>query len=368
MRTFSFVAFIVAVVGVLASSASSSAAASSSSSAPPTFSVIPLPYPEDALEPAISNRTVSFHYGKHVPAYVNNLNEALKNVSSSSGNETLSSVIKNAGDTKTSSTAIRNNGGGAWNHFLYFNQFRPHNNNNGSSELPRELKREIDLSFGSFPEMIKKLEAASLGVFGSGWAWLVWTGDKAKPLAVETTPNQDNPLMKKLGYSGHVPILGIDVWVSKMEEREEREREREKRGLFFSRRLHPLSCSLSHFPCLCSKPKQKKTKKQQEHSNYLDYQNVRAKHVEAVLGDGKDPATGIIDWGKGFFLFRVCSPSFSMKRKKNSFFSPVSLSASLFSQIKNNLSTGQVLKNLEAAEKGDTEEAIKPRVVATTKA
>ena len=117
MRTFSFVAFIVAVVGVLASSASSSAAASSSSSAPPTFSVIPLPYPEDALEPAISNRTVSFHYGKHVPAYVNNLNEALKNVSSSSGNETLSSVIKNAGDTKTSSTAIRNNGGGAWNHF-----------------------------------------------------------------------------------------------------------------------------------------------------------------------------------------------------------------------------------------------------------
>ena len=214
MRTLSFVALLVFLVGAFDSY--------HAASAPTSFSVIPLPYAEDALEPAISNRTVSFHYGKHVPAYVANLNDALKNVSSSASggkNETLSAVIKNAGDNKTSSTAIRNNGGGAWNHFLYFNQFRPSSSNGSSSELPKELKREIDLSFGSFSDMAKKLEAASLGVFGSGWAWLVWTGDKAKPLAVETTPNQDNPLMKKLGYSGHIPILGIDVWVRKKRER-----------------------------------------------------------------------------------------------------------------------------------------------------
>ena len=220
MKNFAF--FVGAVVAFTAATLTGAA------SPTPTFSVVPLPYAEDALEPAISNRTVSFHYGKHVPAYVANLNDALKNLSSSSSfsasNETLSSVVKNAGDNKTSSTAIRNNGGGAWNHFLYFNQLRPyhHNGSNSSSqELPRELKREIDLSFGSFSEMVKKLEAASLSVFGSGWAWLVWTGDKAKPLAVETTPNQDNPLMKKLGYSGHVPILGIDVWVRRREEKSE---------------------------------------------------------------------------------------------------------------------------------------------------
>ena len=153
-----------------------------------------------------------------------------------SKDETLSSIIKSAGDNKTS-TAVRNNGGGAWNHFLYFNQLRPHNGGS-SAKMPRELEREIDLSFGSYSEMIKKLEAASLGVFGSGWAWLVATGDKAKPLAVETTPNQDNPLM--LGYSGHVPILGIDVWVRKSrrgggDEDEEEEEEEEKKMPTLSR-------------------------------------------------------------------------------------------------------------------------------------
>ena len=220
-------AFLAVVVGALAFA-----------SASPTFSVIPLPYAQDALEPAISNRTVSFHYGKHVATYVANLNDALKNLSSSavSKDETLSSIIKSAGDNKTS-TAVRNNGGGAWNHFLYFNQLRPHNGGS-SAKMPRELEREIDLSFGSYSEMIKKLEAASLGVFGSGWAWLVATGDKAKPLAVETTPNQDNPLM--LGYSGHVPILGIDVWVRKSrrgggDEDEEVEEEEEKKMPTLSR-------------------------------------------------------------------------------------------------------------------------------------
>ena len=202
-------AFLAVVVGALAFA-----------SASPTFSVIPLPYAQDALEPAISNRTVSFHYGKHVATYVANLNDALKNLSSSavSKDETLSSIIKSAGDNKTS-TAVRNNGG-------------------SSAKMPRELEREIDLSFGSYSEMIKKLEAASLGVFGSGWAWLVATGDKAKPLAVETTPNQDNPLM--LGYSGHVPILGIDVWVRKSrrgggDEDEEEEEEEEKKMPTLSR-------------------------------------------------------------------------------------------------------------------------------------
>ena len=211
-------AFLAVVVGALAFA-----------SASPTFSVIPLPYAQDALEPAISNRTVSFHYGKHVATYVANLNDALKNLSSSaaSKDETLSSSIKSAGDNKTS-TAVRNNGGGAWNHFLYFNQLRPHNGGS-SAKMPRELEREIDLSFGSYSEMIKKLEAASLGVFGSGWAWLVATGDKAKPLAVETTPNQDNPLMKKLGYSGHVPILGIDVWVRRSGRRTRRGARRRRR-------------------------------------------------------------------------------------------------------------------------------------------
>lgn len=242
-------------------------AAASASATPPTFEVIPLPYAPDALEPAISNRTVSFHYGKHLPAYVANLNTALMNSSSMHSNAT-SSLSKIVADVdKGDAAAIRNNGGGAYNHFLYFNQFRPHSSK--SSAVPAELKKEIDASFpGGLGEMITKLEAAAAGVFGSGWAWLVYTGDKKKPLAVETTPNQDNPLMKKLGYSGHVPILGVDVW---------------------------------------------------EHSYYLDYQNLRPKHVAAVLGDAKDPSsTGIIDWG-------------------------------------------QVLKNLEAAEKGDTEEAIKSR-------
>jgi len=192
----SFLATLSSALLLLATSATASASASASS--PPTFTIIPLPYPLDALEPAISNETVFYHYGKHVPKYVADLNAALekegegsqlsspsssfssKSSASSNSNETLTALVKSA---REETFAVRNNAGGVWNHALYFNQFRP--KNESSQQLPAELKREVDKSFGSFGEMVKELEAASLSVFGSGWAWLVWTGDRSKPLAIE---------------------------------------------------------------------------------------------------------------------------------------------------------------------------------------
>ena len=165
------------------------------------FELKPLPYPSDALEPHIDARTMEIHHGKHHATYVTNLNNALKDqaeLSSRSLEEILSRLDS---VPEAIRTAVRNNGGGHWNHDLFWKLLTP-----GGSEVPTgELAKAIDSAFGNFDEFKVKFKTAGLGRFGSGWAWLVANRDGS--LAIASTPNQDNPLME-----GKYAIMGIDVW------------------------------------------------------------------------------------------------------------------------------------------------------------
>jgi Fe-Mn family superoxide dismutase len=166
-----------------------------------TFELKPLPYPTDALEPHIDARTMEIHHGKHHATYVTNLNNALKDqpaLASKSLEEILSHL-----DTVPEAirTAVRNNGGGHWNHDLFWRLITPE-----GSDTPRgDLAKALDAAFGNLDEFKAKFKAAALGRFGSGWAWLVANQDGS--LAITSTPNQDNPLME-----GKYAILGLDVW------------------------------------------------------------------------------------------------------------------------------------------------------------
>jgi Fe-Mn family superoxide dismutase len=166
-----------------------------------TFELKPLPYPSDALEPHIDARTMEIHHGKHHATYVTNLNNALKDqaeLASLSLNQLISHLEKVPENIRT---AVRNNGGGHWNHDLFWKLMTP-----GGSDTPTgELAKAIDASFGSFDEFKIKFKTAGLGRFGSGWAWL--TAQKDGGLMIASTPNQDNPLME-----GKYAILGCDVW------------------------------------------------------------------------------------------------------------------------------------------------------------
>ena len=166
-----------------------------------TFELKPLPYPSDALEPHIDARTMEIHHGKHHATYVTNLNNALKDqaeLASLSLNQLISHLEKVPENIRT---AVRNNGGGHWNHDLFWKLITP-----GGSDTPTgELAKAIDASFGSFDEFKIKFKTAGLGRFGSGWAWL--TAQKDGGLMIASTPNQDNPLME-----GKYAILGCDVW------------------------------------------------------------------------------------------------------------------------------------------------------------
>ena len=179
-----------------------------------------LPYAHEALEPVISQQTVDFHYGKHLQAYVNNLNNLVPGTEYEG--KTVEEIVATAPDG-----AVFNNAGQVLNHTLYFLQFTP----NPSRKKPAgKLREAIDRDFGSFENMKKELNAAATGLFGSGWAWLAV--DKDGKLHITKEANGSNPLRK-----GMTPLLGFDVW---------------------------------------------------EHAYYLDFQNRRADHIQALWD--------IIDW------------------------------------------------------------------------
>ncbi|NLJ81493.1 MAG: superoxide dismutase [Firmicutes bacterium] len=183
-----------------------------------------LSYDFAALEPHIDRQTMEIHYGKHHAAYTNNLNAALEKAPAQQG-QSIEEILRSLAviEDQALRTAIRNNGGGYYNHNLYFDILGPNGSNPEGA-----LEARINQDFGNFGKLREKLTTAALTVFGSGWAWL--SADPAGQLIVSSTPNQDNPLMVK--DSELTPILGIDVW---------------------------------------------------EHAYYLKYQNVRADYVQALF-------------------------------------------------------------------------------------
>lgn len=182
------------------------------------FELIQLPYAPDALAPVISKETIDFHYGKHLQAYVNNLNNLIKGTKFE--NADLVTIVKEADG------GIFNNAGQVLNHNLYFTSFSP----KGGGKPTGELAKAIDKEWGSFEAFQKEFVNAGVTLFGSGWAWLA--KDKDGKLFITKEGNGSNPVVK-----GLTPILGFDVW---------------------------------------------------EHSYYLDYQNRRPDHLNALWS--------IIDW------------------------------------------------------------------------
>ncbi|MBK8300274.1 MAG: superoxide dismutase [Chitinophagaceae bacterium] len=163
------------------------------------FTLSPLPYAHDALEPHIDTLTMQIHHGKHHQAYVDNLNKAVAGTPNE--NKSLEELVAAAG---TISPAVRNNGGGHWNHTFFWESLAP---NTGGAPSGK-LAAAINQAFGSFDEFKTKFAAAGVGRFGSGWAWLLIHEGK---LTISSTPNQDNPLMDVAEIKG-TPILGVDVW------------------------------------------------------------------------------------------------------------------------------------------------------------
>ena len=164
------------------------------------FKLPPLPYPADALEPFIDAQTMTIHHGKHHAAYVGNLNKAVAgkpNLARKSPRELVAQLEEVPEDIRKQ---VRNNGGGHYNHTLFWKLLKK--NNGGKPSGP--LSRAIDQQFGSFSKFQEEFTKAALGVFGSGWAWLTLDGNQLK---VEATPNQDSPVMQ-----GRTALLGLDVW------------------------------------------------------------------------------------------------------------------------------------------------------------
>ncbi len=195
------------------------------------FSLNPLPYAADALGMFIDSQTMQLHHGKHHAAYVNNLNKALE-IHPDLHSRTLGWLITHLDQLPDAiRTTVRNNGGGHANHDLFWNVLSAQ-----PGLAPDEkLATAIDAAFGSLDACLEALRKAAMSVFGSGWAWLSRDGDELK---VETTPNQDSPVMH-----GRTPIIGIDVW---------------------------------------------------EHAYYLRYQNRRADYVTALLNHIDWPKAGMI--------------------------------------------------------------------------
>ncbi|SKB70583.1 superoxide dismutase [Daejeonella lutea] len=164
------------------------------------FELPALSYATDALEPHIDKATMEIHHGKHHQAYVDNLNKALAGTDGE--NQSIEDIQKNVSKYPA---AVRNNGGGHFNHSLYWSVMAP----NAGGSPTGELAKAIDDAFGSFDEFKKKFAEAGTTRFGSGWAWLS-VGSDGK-VQVSSTPNQDNPLMDVAEVKG-TPILGMDVW------------------------------------------------------------------------------------------------------------------------------------------------------------
>lgn len=181
-----------------------------------TYEMPKLPYANNALEPVISQQTIDYHYGKHLQTYVNNLNNLVPGTEYE--NKDLITIVATAPDG-----ALFNNAGQVLNHTLYFLQFTP---NPSKKEPDGKLAEAITRDFGSFENLKKELNAAAVGLFGSGWAWL--SQDKDGKLVITKEANGSNPVR-----SGLIPLLGFDVW---------------------------------------------------EHAYYLDYQNKRADHINDLWG------------------------------------------------------------------------------------
>jgi Fe-Mn family superoxide dismutase len=164
------------------------------------YTVDPLPYPPGALEPHIDARTMEIHHGKHHNAYVTNLNKAIEGADL--GKEPVEKLIANLSAVPENiRTAVRNNGGGHANHTLFWNIMGP----NAGGEPTGDLAKAIDAELGGFAKFKEEFSKAGATRFGSGWAWL--SVDGGGKLVIESTPNQDSPLME-----GRTPILGMDVW------------------------------------------------------------------------------------------------------------------------------------------------------------
>lgn len=166
------------------------------------FSLPPLPYAPDALEPHIDKMTMEIHHGKHHNAYVTNLNKALESAPELA-NRSIEELLANncAAVPENIRTAVRNNGGGHWNHSMFWQILGP----NGGGAPSGDVADAINGAFGSFDAFKEKFNAAATTRFGSGWAWLV--KGSGNSVEVTSTPNQDNPLME-----GKSAIMGLDVW------------------------------------------------------------------------------------------------------------------------------------------------------------
>jgi Fe-Mn family superoxide dismutase len=165
------------------------------------FTLPPLPYAHDALEPYVDKMTMEIHHGKHHQAYVTNLNKALESAPDLAG-KSLEQLLAGgvAAVPEAIRAAVRNNGGGHWNHTLFWEIMAP----KAGGAPVGNLAQAINAKFGSFDSFKEKFAAAGVGRFGSGWAWLIKTGNAVD---IMSTPNQDNPLME-----GKYAVVGLDVW------------------------------------------------------------------------------------------------------------------------------------------------------------
>ena len=163
------------------------------------FKLPSLPYAADALEPHIDAKTMEIHHGKHHNGYTTKLNAAIEGTAHEG--KSIEEILSNL---DMSNAAVRNNGGGYYNHCLFWEIMGP-----DTGEMSSELSAAIEAAFGSFDAFKDAFSKAAATQFGSGWAWLCVQGDGK--LEVCSTPNQDNPLMKGVSCGG-TPILGLDVW------------------------------------------------------------------------------------------------------------------------------------------------------------
>lgn len=164
-----------------------------------SFTLAPLPYAHNALEPHIDEQTMQIHHGKHHQAYVDNLNKAIAGTEHEG--KSIEELVQHAGSI---SMAVRNNGGGHWNHTFFWASMAP----NAGGTPGGQLAEAINSAFGSFDAFKEKFAMAGMTRFGSGWSWLIVKEGK---LEICSTPNQDNPLMDIAEVKG-TPILGADVW------------------------------------------------------------------------------------------------------------------------------------------------------------
>ena len=165
------------------------------------FTLPPLPYPADALEPHIDKTTMEIHHDKHHGTYVTNLNKALESAPDWQ-NKSIEEILANINSVPESiRTAVRNNGGGHANHLLFWNLLSA----KGGGAPKGNIESVISSNFGSFDSFKEKFNAAATGRFGSGWAWLVKDG--SGKFEITSTANQDSPFME-----GKTPVLGLDVW------------------------------------------------------------------------------------------------------------------------------------------------------------